>query len=311
MADSRKRASETEAEGAPQPQRQASAAAGGESSAAAVPAAEAPPTGAAALEFPSSDFSQWALDTASGWFRSPDGAWSYNSATFIFFHGATGGYYMYDGAQQSYVGVQVEGGDDGQLRVVAPEAERAPESARPAYSLAVDGATMQGRRQKQEDRHTIIADCTAELAAAGCAAAPPLPASFFGVYDGHAGHDTSEFVAEQLHKDIFTSLAAQQAIATGPGGDTWADALVLAAIKEGYAKTDQTFCNWARPRRRKDGSTAVTALLLGSKLYVGWVGDSRGMVISAAGEDHKQVTKDEFCIKTRHFVSKTMNFAGN
>jgi len=68
---------------------------------------------------------------------------------------------------------------------------------------------------------------------------------------------------------------------------------------QGYAKTDATFLNWARKRRRRDGSTAVTALLLGSKIFFGWAGDSRGFVLDAAWQvswvssDHKPNRPDE------------------
>ena len=75
------------------------------------------------MVFPTGDFSSWQLDQASGWYRSPDGVWSYNSATFIFFHAATGGYYTYDATQQSYVSVQCEYGADGQLHVVQQPAQ--------------------------------------------------------------------------------------------------------------------------------------------------------------------------------------------
>ena len=133
---------------------------------------------------------------------------------------------------------------DGQLHVIQQPAQPVPESAPPEFAVSVEGATMQGRRQKQEDRFTIVADLRSTLMESGCAAAPPLPASFCGVYDGHAGHDTSEFVAEQLHKDIATSLAAKQTDVAGSGNE-WSDDLVVAAIKDGYAKTDATFLNWA------------------------------------------------------------------
>ena len=55
----------------------------------------------------------------------------------------------------------------------------------------------------------------------------------------------------------------------------------------------------AGPRRRKDGSTAVTALVLGQKLYVAWVGDSRALLLNSsnrvtwASVDHKPNRPDE------------------
>ena len=72
-----------------------------------------------------------------------------------------------------------------------------------------------------EDQHT----CAVEI--------PGLEGhAFFAVYDGHAGHDTAEFAAEQLHKDIATCLAAKQTAAASEGTPPWSDELVVAAIKE-------------------------------------------------------------------------------
>ena len=74
---------------------------------------------------------------------------------------------------------------------------------------------------------------------------------------------------------------------------------MVAAIKAGYAKTDSTFLHWARKRRRKDGSTAVTCLLLGKQLFVGWAGDSRAVLLGQEGKaawisaDHKPDRPDE------------------
>ena len=227
--------------------RAAEAAAAGEAEAAAKRAS----TGAAgAIEFPSGDFSTYTLDEASGWYRSPDGAWSYNSSSYIFFHAATNGYYTYDSAAGTYVSVQCAYSADGQLYVVqaadaaaggateagaaapAAAAGAAAASPPPEFAVEVEGAQMQGRRQKQEDRFTVIPDLTSVLSECGCAPAPPLPAAFFAVYDGHAGHDTAEFAAEQLHKDIATCLAAKQTAAASEGTPPWSDELVVAAIKE-------------------------------------------------------------------------------
>lgn len=38
------------------------------------------------IEFPSGDFSTWGHDEATGYTKSPDGVWLYNSATYIFYH---------------------------------------------------------------------------------------------------------------------------------------------------------------------------------------------------------------------------------
>ena len=63
--------------------------------------------------------------------------------------------------------------------------------------------------------------------------------------------------------------------------------------------TDKVFLEWARKRRRKDGSTAVTAVLVGGMLHLGWVGDSRAVLVDERGQpswvsaDHKPNRPDE------------------
>ncbi|CAN6444402.1 unnamed protein product [Victoria cruziana] len=70
------------------------------------------------------------------------------------------------------------------------------------------------------------------------------------------------------------------------------------AISETYQKTDAEFLEAESNTFRDDGSTASTAVLVGSHLYVANVGDSR-TVISKAGkaiplsQDHKPNRSDE------------------
>jgi hypothetical protein len=242
------------------------------------------------------DFSRWVYDESSGWCTSPCRAWLYNPTTYLFYHAESGGYYQYDTSQQTYVAAGNAGAGEAASSTMSGWPTVAAAPPEPVMELSVEPATMQGRRQKQEDRYAVEVEGAASmLAEAGCAALPALPAAFWGVYDGHAGHgeccapcavrrgavrcalcctsplprsqvcdcactcactcacaDTSEFVAEQLHKDIATCLAAAQAASPD---DPWAEAVVVQAIKDGYAKTDATFLDWARKRRRKVRST--------------------------------------------------------
>eukprot|EP01052_Picozoa_sp_SAG31_P006254 SAG31_NODE_285_length_18479_cov_9.871980_19_plen_266_part_00 len=139
------------------------------------------------------------------------------------------------------------------------------------------------------DRLVMVDDFSELLSAAGCSAdklvALPRPLCFWGVYDGHAGHDTSEFAAEQLHKDVATCLveAANSSDTEQHGGAGWSDTSIATATTAAYNKTDRVFLDWARKRRRKDGTTAVTVLLIGNRLHVGWVGDSRAVLVDTDG----------------------------
>ncbi|XP_078429087.1 protein phosphatase 2C family protein isoform X1 [Wolffia australiana] len=108
--------------------------------------------------------------------------------------------------------------------------------------------------------------------------------SLFGVYDGHGGAHAAKYLKEHLFENL---IGHPQFIS-----DT------KLAISETYKKTDSDFLESERNTLRDDGSTASTAVLVGSCLYVANVGDSRA-VISKAGkaialsDDHKPNRSDE------------------
>ncbi|XP_068664721.1 probable protein phosphatase 2C 52 isoform X2 [Aristolochia californica] len=106
----------------------------------------------------------------------------------------------------------------------------------------------------------------------------------FGIFDGHGG----SLAAEYLKEHLFENLLKHPQFMT----DT------KLAIKETYLKTDSDFLEQESNTYRDDGSTASTAVLVGSHLYVANVGDSRA-IISKAGraialsDDHKPNRSDE------------------
>ncbi|CAN6444400.1 unnamed protein product [Victoria cruziana] len=106
----------------------------------------------------------------------------------------------------------------------------------------------------------------------------------FGIFDGHGGSRAAEYLKEHL----FENLMKHPQFIT----DT------KLAISETYQKTDAEFLEAESNTFRDDGSTASTAVLVGSHLYVANVGDSR-TVISKAGkaiplsQDHKPNRSDE------------------
>ncbi|XP_072993645.1 probable protein phosphatase 2C 7 [Typha latifolia] len=108
--------------------------------------------------------------------------------------------------------------------------------------------------------------------------------NLFGIFDGHGGSRAAEYLREHL----FENLMKHPQFMT----DT------KLAISETYQKTDLNFLDAESNNLRDDGSTASTAVLVGSHLYVGNVGDSR-VIISKAGkaialsDDHKPNRSDE------------------
>eukprot|EP00262_Sarcandra_glabra_P001666 TRINITY_DN1178_c0_g1_i1.p1 TRINITY_DN1178_c0_g1~~TRINITY_DN1178_c0_g1_i1.p1 ORF type:complete len:304 (-),score=62.17 TRINITY_DN1178_c0_g1_i1:154-1065(-) len=106
----------------------------------------------------------------------------------------------------------------------------------------------------------------------------------FGIFDGHGGSRAAEFLKENLFENLMKHPKFMS--------DT------KLAISETYRRTDSDFLEAERNTYRDDGSTASTAVLIGTHLIVANVGDSRA-VISKSGkaiplsEDHKPNRSDE------------------
>mmetsp|Transcript_58409 Transcript_58409/g.136524 ORF Transcript_58409/g.136524 Transcript_58409/m.136524 type:complete len:410 (-) Transcript_58409:126-1355(-) len=154
----------------------------------------------------------------------------------------------------------------------------------------VDSAAMQGRREKQEDRHVKIADLTK----AAKALKMPIdhleqPCAFFGVYDGHQGHLCSEFVAKNFHLKFLQKVSAIKDAAH------WTEKNLSSTLQEVSEELDADFL--AKFRTAPDGCTLVVAVVLGTRLFVAWAGDSRCLLCRhtskgeiatvALSEDHR------------------------
>ncbi|CAN7068704.1 unnamed protein product [Brassica rapa subsp. trilocularis] len=106
----------------------------------------------------------------------------------------------------------------------------------------------------------------------------------FGVFDGHGGARAAEYVKRHLFSNLITHPKFIS--------DT------KSAITDAYNHTDSELLKSEDSHNRDAGSTASTAILLGDRLLVANVGDSRA-VISRAGNaiavsrDHKPDQSDE------------------
>ncbi|KAL8251984.1 hypothetical protein R6Q59_035677 [Mikania micrantha] len=107
----------------------------------------------------------------------------------------------------------------------------------------------------------------------------------FGIFDGcHGGSRAAEY----LKQNLFKNLIMHREFMTN----------TKIALSETYQQTDSDFLESEKDNFRDDGSTASTAVLVGNRLYVANVGDSR-TIISKAGkaiplsEDHKPNRSDE------------------
>ncbi|GJV79468.1 probable protein phosphatase 2C 59 [Tanacetum coccineum] len=107
----------------------------------------------------------------------------------------------------------------------------------------------------------------------------------FGVFDGHGGARAAEYVKHNL----FSNLIKHPKFIS----DT------KSAIAESYSYTDSELLKSDNNSQIKDaGSTASTAILVGNRLLVANVGDSRAVICRsgnafAASRDHKPDQSDE------------------
>lgn len=106
----------------------------------------------------------------------------------------------------------------------------------------------------------------------------------FGVFDGHGGPNAASYVKSTLFESFLTNPKYSTDIQT--------------ALVESFMKTDRDYLLNDSGANRDDGCTAVTAVLVGQKLIVANVGDSRA-VLSRGGKayplsvDHKPNRQDE------------------
>ncbi len=86
---------------------------------------------------------------------------------------------------------------------------------------------------------------------------------YFGIFDGHGGHQVAHYAAQNLYKNIMTSPFFPYAMHI--------------AIAHGFIKTDRNFC--LTHQNFKDcGATAVIALIFNNMLYVANAGDARAVL---------------------------------
>ncbi|CAL0327163.1 unnamed protein product [Lupinus luteus] len=134
-------------------------------------------------------------------------------------------------------------------------------------------ASSPGRRSSMEDFYeTRIDGVDGEIV------------GLFGVFDGHGGVRAAEYVKQNL----FSNLISHPKFIS----DT------KSAISDAYNHTDSEFLKSEHSHNRDAGSTASTAILVGDRLLVANVGDSRAVICRggnaiAVSRDHKPDQTDE------------------
>ncbi|XP_052783681.1 protein phosphatase 1L-like [Mya arenaria] len=128
--------------------------------------------------------------------------------------------------------------------------------------------SIQGRRPHMEDRFKIVNG--------GNNSRP----SIFGIFDGHGGEFTAEYAQQNLHTMILSSVK---------NGDEDIGEVLTKQILD----VDEMIMKEVKHKSDISGSTALVAMVSGTKLTVANVGDSRGVMCDEQGNtvplsfDHK------------------------
>ncbi|CAH1958063.1 unnamed protein product [Acanthoscelides obtectus] len=139
----------------------------------------------------------------------------------------------------------------------------------------VGSSCMQGWRVNMEDSHTHLLSLPDDADTA-----------FFAVYDGHGGAKIADYAGRHLHKYVIKRPEYQE-------GN------IAEAMKQGFLELDNHMRYEESLGNEPSGTTAVTIIIKGNKLYCANVGDSRA-VASISGkseelsEDHKPSNSKEY-----------------
>ncbi|KAF4402312.1 hypothetical protein G4B88_003233 [Cannabis sativa] len=135
-------------------------------------------------------------------------------------------------------------------------------------------AAKKGMRMSMEDGYGVLVDIKGDSKQA-----------FFAVMDGHGGCAATDYVAENLGKNIVKGLEDV------PNSD---EEKVEEAIREGYLVTDKEFLS----QGVSSGACAASVLVKKGKLHVANVGDCR-VILSRKGvahvltNDHRLTTRED------------------
>lgn len=109
-------------------------------------------------------------------------------------------------------------------------------------------------------------------------------AAFFAVFDGHGGADVAQYAGKHLHKLLLKRAEYPDQPAE--------------ALQQAFLDIDEAMLEDEALQEQLAGSTAVTTLIRGNKLYCANAGDSRAIAcvngrIEVLSQDHKPNSEKE------------------
>ncbi|XP_068013376.1 protein phosphatase 1F isoform X3 [Melanerpes formicivorus] len=145
--------------------------------------------------------------------------------------------------------------------------------------LLVSVYAIRNTRRKMEDRHVLLPEFNQLFGLAD-----EVDRAYFAVFDGHGGVDAADYSATHLHVNV----GLHKEFVKNPAE----------ALKCSFQKTDEMFLVKAKREKLRSGTTGVSALIVGNKLHIAWLGDSQVMLVQQGKavtlmEPHKPEREDE------------------
>uniref|UniRef100_A0A915D0B8 PPM-type phosphatase domain-containing protein n=1 Tax=Ditylenchus dipsaci TaxID=166011 RepID=A0A915D0B8_9BILA len=138
--------------------------------------------------------------------------------------------------------------------------------------MLITVSSIQGGRDHMEDRfHVEISRDSSDK----------LDHVFAAVFDGHGGHEASEYARRNFYNSIMSSALFKE------------DQDILNSIRQGFVTTFKSMREAAKdwPDPNMPGTTASCAFLRKGKIYIGHVGDS-AVIKGSDARTSEQLTTD-------------------
>ncbi|XP_053378070.1 protein phosphatase 1H-like [Mercenaria mercenaria] len=159
--------------------------------------------------------------------------------------------------------------------------------------------TGKNNGSKQKDNNGIFERSMIEIASHGRIQSPV--AMYCGIFDGHAGYQTSLIVSRLLHQHVqekllqCLDLILEKSSGTPPCpfdvfSNISIDDLIVGALEEAFQEMDEHLESEGCRFHVKGGCTTLVVLLLEGKMYIANAGDSRAVLCQ--GDKVEQVTTD-------------------
>lgn len=184
--------------------------------------------------------------------------------------------------------------------------------------IQVGVALAQGARAYMEDRYSIVENLFEDETinsldddemmldhdpASGVPMITTTSPSLFAIYDGHNGAFAADYARDRFRELLSESEVLREVNRRARRGPMCAEdvAKVRELLVEAFETVDDEIVTRTVRMSKRDGSTVLLGLLVGGKLFVANIGDSRGVFSRASsGDFHEDEDHDAIRVSVDH-----------